>query len=1844
MDIKLIDKVRASREGHHFHEAWAARWALKLLDPKDTLIGVAVEGLSPVDQAGSDEATAQIADLVLYYGAGTSLADCDKQVILQLKYSIAKAHAPLVASDMAKTLKKFSISAADLLKSHRGTDSMAKRSFCVVSNRPFGKHFLDAIDALRTEREPTDHCISSQLMQIKGVLELDPTDYPEFASRLEFMGQEPTLQGLKKSVALRIKSWSAGSVLGSMVRVGSLDEMVRAKAESPGQDNNVIRLADVLNALQLEEVEDLLPTPEAFPLVRAELVRCQGSEIMSRLKTLDRPLLVHGSGGMGKTVLMQQLRESAPDGSMVILFDCFGGGSYRGLSDERHRLNRGLLHIVNQMALKGLCDPLLPGQTDDGMMLRAATKRLSEASATLQEISPGALLVLILDSVDNSAQQALDLGERAFPTQLLAFAKAEGLPAQMRLVMTCRTERRHLLGKKLYVEEFALQPFTQQETAQYLVDALPNIQLNDADIAFARSGGNPRVLAFLTQHWNESESSSRQQTPITVEQLIKDHIQRASDLNHDPDYLDPFLAGLAVLPVPIPVIDYAAAYNVTPEEARSLFVALSPLLEETPFGVIFRDEPTETWVRKHCASEPKVLTELAYRLGNLQDTSHYAGVALPHLLIVLKDVDAAVEMALNHRLPKDLLETTVGRRIKIARVQAALRLAIDHDLSIIVNLLVEAGTLQHAAEKSGEYIAACSDLSAVLGDNDALLQLYRFRSRNPALRHARLTVAYLLAGAPGNAAQHLNYTREWLHLQQGRNTSAPDTLYAVVAVSFYLLCQRDFNAFFGWTVRRSPRDTFEITLQVLSLARALQNSSILVEVVAALRDSETSCPGLLAGVLDTLHELSHADEAMLLNRLAKSIMAKPIGLRLRSDDDPILNAALRAYRLGMLDTCRTLRNSLKIMSPDTSAFRKGAHGEDLPNWLLDSMLSALLSGRQPCLMDILPSQLRRIAQLIPAPTIENLTSHLEALEGVSLEEREEKALMVKTFRTRVIPLMKITAMCSAILDKPAKLNDIAAADLISTCTNIRDELDVEDYTSSSTSNLEYLARNLTFRILRVSQRFSVSNAKAFAQAWHARSQRAFEGINYVKYFADQPSLQEVAGEIADRCSTRIKQMRELDWRRDAYASLARALLPASLNESYGLYREGLKLVDDVDERDSFFLSRVFALSRYVESSELNVSQTSRFVSLCESGGPGGYGGTFPWLMFGAAAAAVLGHRALVLLGHWDRDNNVKLSHSLAPVLVNLLRRHVIDSVQALTLLALAAPEQWKSTRLEMIERREHLDLGLIDALSARGDLKFSEVIEELTHHLELGWAHSKQRPIFLLHALRTAASEHESEVRPSLERLNELINEHTAAVVDPGFPPDIQAGSDHPNPEQELLHRLLKELIAETDPCDGPAIQAAWKLLDEEIYLPAQLFFDGLRAKVKYDQRANHVQALSVVCAPWSELDALLKAIQCCLDSWHVMTSIQDIRPALASMLIKANLSALSREPSSLDDTISKLVMLGHTPIEEVASNIVAAASERKADVAPATWLALGAMLSERLNTQDKSAMVKRLLDSPIAHLAERDAVGSHRKWLTSAGDADECVAGLIWLRLGDQNPRRRTAATDAIVFLAKHKRLALLEKLVARWNSIDVSTLNSESGEFRYLDTHLSLALGLLRALKSEQALELSLMLQSILDTRTCHPLLRQLATEVGAAQTNLPPTLTGVCTPFPWECIAGPEAVLAEEQDYESAYLPRLAKTFSLAPEVIATRVGSTMIQWGAALPDSDLEILQQEDEAPSSRYRSASRKRAFLEHLRWHALLTVGGEFADAYRSSSRSFDDTEWALLIRDAWEECGIQWT
>ena len=135
-DPAHIDMVRASREGHTYHDTWTARIALELSVPTTDLTAVAVEGFSTEDaQIASGPAT-EIADLVRYRGA-VSIADASRVEVLQFKYSIAQALEPMRAADIGKTLNKFARADGNFVAKSGRERVIRVVRYEIVTNRPF---------------------------------------------------------------------------------------------------------------------------------------------------------------------------------------------------------------------------------------------------------------------------------------------------------------------------------------------------------------------------------------------------------------------------------------------------------------------------------------------------------------------------------------------------------------------------------------------------------------------------------------------------------------------------------------------------------------------------------------------------------------------------------------------------------------------------------------------------------------------------------------------------------------------------------------------------------------------------------------------------------------------------------------------------------------------------------------------------------------------------------------------------------------------------------------------------------------------------------------------------------------------------------------------------------------------------------------------------------------------------------------------------------------------------------------------------------------------------------------------------------------------------------------------------------------------------------------------------------------------------------------------------------------------------------------------------------------------------------------------------------------------------
>ena len=116
------------------------------------------------------------------------------------------------------------------------------------------------------------------------------------------------------------------------------------------------------------------------------------------------------------------------------------------------------------------------------------------------------------------------------------------------------------------------------------------------------------------------ETESMEKVPL--DSLIEDRIERAIKLadfkGAKSGAIDSFLCALAVLPPPVPVDEMALAFGLSKGEASSLAADLAPLLERTKHGLIFRDEPTETLVKRKYASKLSLMDAVVARLAGAQ--------------------------------------------------------------------------------------------------------------------------------------------------------------------------------------------------------------------------------------------------------------------------------------------------------------------------------------------------------------------------------------------------------------------------------------------------------------------------------------------------------------------------------------------------------------------------------------------------------------------------------------------------------------------------------------------------------------------------------------------------------------------------------------------------------------------------------------------------------------------------------------------------------------------------------------------------------------------------------------------------------------------------------------------------------------------------------------------------------------------------------------------------------------------------------------------------------------------------------------------------------------------------
>jgi hypothetical protein len=327
--------VRYSRAGDVFHYRWAARRCLRLLDLNSPLECVTIEGSREDQQAGE-----YVIDVAEYSRSNEKVDAVD---YFQLKHSTVRTRVRIGSGELKKTLKGF----VDRYKATLREPSRDERriTFSVVTNRRISHCVKDTVS-----RIANGHNANPKVQrQLQNLTRLRGPRLQHFCAALRFIDAEGDYVVQKERLRSEVTEYIAGFVHND--QIDALVALVQDRA-LPNSDTGEIHREDVFSRLGVSSERELFPAPPRFESLQNPIHREQHEEILELIETTDKPLLIHAAGGVGKTVVARQLADSLPEGSFGIVYDSFGGGTYRNASEPRHRASDGLIQIANELAVR----------------------------------------------------------------------------------------------------------------------------------------------------------------------------------------------------------------------------------------------------------------------------------------------------------------------------------------------------------------------------------------------------------------------------------------------------------------------------------------------------------------------------------------------------------------------------------------------------------------------------------------------------------------------------------------------------------------------------------------------------------------------------------------------------------------------------------------------------------------------------------------------------------------------------------------------------------------------------------------------------------------------------------------------------------------------------------------------------------------------------------------------------------------------------------------------------------------------------------------------------------------------------------------------------------------------------------------------------------------------------------------------------------------------------------------------------------------------------------------------------------------------------------------------------
>lgn len=1589
-------KVRFSRDGDQFHYLWAARQCLRLLSPASGLVAISIEGASAREAAPGEavEEGEEFIDLAEYY-ASEEAESATRIRYVQLKHSTQHAATPWTFSGLERTLKGFAKRHVAFERRRKNGKFTGRAEFLFATNRPISATLRETIEDAAAERVPRH---PKTLEKLNSKITLKGDALSSFLRLLRLEGGNDAYQGQRSNLAQETGRYLVGDDVDAPVR---LKELVTRKALSESAGDPSIRKVDVLRALGTSE-DRLFPAHCLIEEPHNAISRSQEALLASRVVSADVPVIIHAAGGVGKSVLSRQLGHHLPPGSFGIVYDCFGNGTYRRAGSPRHRHKDALVQIANELASLGVCDPLIPSpQADNAEYLKAFIHRLQQAVTSVRSGNENALIYVGVDAADSAELAAREFGnERSFARDLVR----EEMPAGVRLVLFCRTERQYLLAPPPHALAIELEPFDRAETAVFLRSKYPEASESDVDEFHRLTSQNPRLQATVLDASADLFDALRSlgPTPKGVNDAIEDQLERAVARLQDQaghlgySEIEALCKSLAILRPFVPIDVLAAASGVPASTVRSFAADLGRPLLLTDDAIQFRDEPVETWFRQRFRPAPAQLGSYIDVLAPLAGTSAYVASSLPELMLEAGRLDALIDIALTSAgLPEG---NPIERRdVELQRLQFALKASLRSGRYLDATKVALKSAEETTADcRQKRLLQENTDLAPLLLEPIRIQEIVSRRMFGGSwLGSHNAFEASLLSHVRefhGEARSRLRMAEEWiwnwsrLPKEERRNEQIDNADIAELAIAHFNLNGPEACA--KWLRGWRPAEVAFHAGRIL--ARRLVDHGRyddLEKLAASARDDVYL---ILAAAVE-LREVCRILPKPSVDRALKLVRVKRLSIRsphggLHDEALEAITVIVEAGQAHRLSPAGELSELLRAYLPEAPPQWLGSRtAGDRMQYPRAYCLEAALRGVDIQLSDLAHPNLREI------------------LEG---KKRHSDTREIHDFKFGLGSVLPWHQLRVRTFLSPDDKNALAAS--ISDAKRAFDQLSQSLYVEEPYTTDE-VAR-IWFEALVICAEDATDLVDSFEQWTRGLKRPLFAPtwITLARIAARTPTLQKYAHRFAQYAMDIVASERpDADVESKSYVELARSLVALDLPEAQALFNQAIEVMSKIGDEIVDRWEAILHLAHHASDPARRATQTAYQLSRCAEVA---YKYVqrdkhYRWEGTVTAIAGLCPPSSLAILSRW-RDRNFGWWSRLLPALVrHLLEKQQIGAKQAIALIGFRAEWQFG----EFLR-------GCISAGESPSERK--DILDHAVRYLRFDDQSSSAWKAVQEIANALDISIPEIDILVSLTCRGEEARRRRT-----------DAGFYAPQPEGDDEEAHLESVFASIDVSTASGIGTAherWRKMARQ--LGPKNFARELFARVPVGRAANCISALPE-CKRLSLYDFRL-FLENVPEAWSHRMAVRRALAGAVRTIVRLFSTEITKSPHYQILPLRLASEVAGLSEGELIDIAISALSESRVPLDAGRLFAIVGLLTQKLSPDDALVALQYGLSLFDRALSEDDGDGNWTSHLAPPNKTSESLAGYVWAALGAPQAAVRWQAAHVVRALCKFGEQDVLAQL----------------------------------------------------------------------------------------------------------------------------------------------------------------------------------------------------------------------